>query len=154
MAPIRCPYVPGHHYSAHICPGTILVPAYSRASFRCPYVLWHHSGADMCFGTNPVPICARAPFRCPYVLRHHCDANVIPGTLSVPICTLAPFQCPYVFWHQSGSHPWVLCLRSYVPGHPYSDAVEAHSCVDPLLPYSFLSKTQLLMIDQLQLIYH
>ena len=31
-----------------------------------------------------------------------------------------------------------------------SDAVEAHSCVDPLMPNSFLSKTQLLMINQLQ----
>ena len=30
------------------------------------------------------------------------------------------------------------------------DAVEAHSCVDPLMPNSFLSKTQLLMINQLQ----
>ena len=34
----------------------------------------------------------------------------------------------------------------------YFDAVEAHSCVDPLMPNSFLSKTQqlLLMINQLQ----
>ena len=31
-----------------------------------------------------------------------------------------------------------------------TDAVEAHSCVDPLMPNSFLSKTQLLMINQLQ----
>ena len=32
----------------------------------------------------------------------------------------------------------------------YFDAVEAHSCIDPLMPNSFLSKTQLLMINQLQ----
>ena len=31
-----------------------------------------------------------------------------------------------------------------------SDAVEAHSCVDPLMPNSLLSKTQLLMLNQLQ----
>ena len=31
-----------------------------------------------------------------------------------------------------------------------NDAVEAHSCVDPLMPNSFLSKTQLLIINQLQ----
>ena len=31
-----------------------------------------------------------------------------------------------------------------------ADAIEAHSCVDPLMPNSFLSKTQLLMINQLQ----
>ena len=30
------------------------------------------------------------------------------------------------------------------------DAVEAHSCVDPLMPNSFLSNSQLLMINQLQ----
>ena len=30
------------------------------------------------------------------------------------------------------------------------DAVQAHSCVDPLMPNSFLNKTQLLMINQLQ----
>ena len=30
------------------------------------------------------------------------------------------------------------------------DAVEAHSCVDPPMSNSFLSKTQLLMINQLQ----
>ena len=30
------------------------------------------------------------------------------------------------------------------------DAVDAHSYVDPLMPNSFLSKTQLLMINQLQ----
>ena len=34
--------------------------------------------------------------------------------------------------------------------HYFIDAVEAHSCVDPLMPNSFLSKTQLLMINQLQ----
>ena len=32
----------------------------------------------------------------------------------------------------------------------FNDAVEAHSCIDPLMPNSFLSKTQLLMINQLQ----
>ena len=40
-----------------------------------------------------------------------------------------------------------LCIEQ-TPSH--SDAVEAHSCVDPLMPNSFLSKTQLLMINQLQ----
>ena len=40
-------------------------------------------------------------------------------------------------------------VDSITEGSP-NDAVEAHSCVDPLMPNSFLSKTQLLMINQLQ----
>ena len=44
-------------------------------------------------------------------------------------------------------HPTCLVL---VCMDLFCDAVEAHSCVDPLMPNSFLSKTQLLMINQLQ----
>ena len=51
---------------------------------------------------------------------------------------------------RSGVTVYSIPLFFIPPGKINYDAVEAHSCVDPLMPNSFLSKTQLLMINQLQ----
>ena len=46
---------------------------------------------------------------------------------------------------------WTRIWICEFQGSPFfHDAIEAHSCVDPLMPNSFLSKTQLVMINQLQ----
>ena len=61
---------------------------------------------------------------------------------SESLASLILFRINYVGGEKS-LVPTVLLMS-------YFDAVEAHSCVDPLMPNSFLSKTQLLMINQLQ----
>ena len=109
--------MPGHPFSAHMCPVTLPVPKCARAPFRCSYVTENHSGANICPGTHPAPICVWAP----YVPVHTSSAYIYLGTILVPICARALLRCLYV--------PWAPFRFPYVPLHPSG----AHMCSGTLL---------------------